>query len=187
MVYLLCYNIYVRGDKVTYKTYYNSPIGKILLVGKEGKLFGLWFVGQRYYLDNVKEELILKDDEPVLVETKKWLDEYFNGKKPSINNLSLQLTGSNFRKIVWRELCNIPYGTITTYKDIAKKVAEKNNKAKMSCRAVGGAISHNPISIIIPCHRVIGVNGNLTGYAAGVDKKVKLLKHEKVDTTKINY
>ena len=118
------------------------------------------------------------DDEKILIETKKWLNRYFNGEKPCPNELDLAPIGSKFRKNVWDILCKIPYGKVITYNDIAKEIAKKRKINKMSAQAVGGAVGHNPISIIIPCHRVIGTNGSLTGYAGGLDKKEYLLKLE---------
>lgn len=120
-----------------------------------------------------------------MIKTKKWLDRYFKGEKPQIAELDLAPIGSDFAQNVWKILCDIPYGQITTYGNIAKKVAEIMNKNTMSAQAVGGAVGHNPISIIIPCHRVVGTNGNLTGYAGGIDKKIFLLKHEQVDMRKL--
>lgn len=160
-----------------YTTYYHSPIGRLLLASKNNKLIGLWIEGQKYYLGNIKEEMQENDKETILLKAKKWLDRYFNGEKPEISELDLAPIGSEFAKNVWKLLCEIPYGKITTYGEIAKKM----NKNKMSAQAVGGAVGHNPISIIIPCHRVVGTNGNLTGYAGGIDKKIKLLEHENVD------
>lgn len=164
-----------------YKTYYNSKVGKILLASKDNKLIGLWIEGQKYYLEKLNEEIIEKDDEPILLKTKEWLNRYFQGEKPDIKELPLAPIGSDFAKHVWKILCEIHYGEVTTYKQIAIKVAKIMNKEKMSAQAVGGAVGHNPISIIIPCHRVIGTNKSLTGYAGGIDKKIKLLEHEKVD------
>ena len=114
-----------------------------------------------------------------LIQAEKWLDSYFNGKKPLINELDLDPIGTDFRKEVWEILCEIPYGKTISYKDIADRIAKKRGIEKMSAQAVGGAVGHNPISIIIPCHRVVASNGELTGYAAGIDKKKFLLKHEK--------
>ena len=168
-----------------YKSCYNSPVGKILLASKDNKLIGLWIEGQKYFLENLKEEVSKKDDEIILVKTKKWLDRYFNGEKPEISELDLEPVGSDFAKNVWLLLCEIPYGEVTTYGEIAKKMAKIMNKNKMSAQAVGGAVGHNPISIIIPCHRVVGSNGNLTGYAGGIDKKIKLLEHENVNMTNL--
>ncbi len=161
-----------------YTTYYNSPIGKLLLASKENKLIGLWIEGQKYYLSGIEEEFTKNDDEKILIETKKWLNRYFNGEKPCPNELDLAPIGSKFRKNVWDILCKIPYGKVITYNDIAKEIAKKRKINKMSAQAVGGAVGHNPISIIIPCHRVIGTNGSLTGYAGGLDKKEYLLKLE---------
>ena len=161
-----------------YTTYYNSPIGKLLLASKENKLIGLWIEGQKYYLSGIEEEFTKNDDEKILIETKKWLNRYFNGEKPCPNELDLAPIGSKFRKNVWDILCKIPYGKVITYNDIAKEIAKKRKINKMSAQAVGGAVGHNPISIIIPCHRVVGTNGSLTGYAGGLDKKEYLLKLE---------
>ena len=157
--------------------HYTSPIGDILLASRNKKLIGVWFKGQKYYLANVSDEIIEKDDE-TLIKVKKWLDAYFSGEKPLINELDLDPAGTDFRKEVWNILCEIPYGKTTTYKDIANQIAKKRGIEKMSAQAVGGAVGHNPISIIIPCHRVVGSNGDLTGYAAGIEKKKFLLKHE---------
>ena len=167
-----------------YTTHYKSPIGDILLASKNNKLIGLWLEGQKYYLSNIKEEMIEEDTE-ILVKTKNWLDRYFKGEKPSINEFDLSPSGSDFRKKVWKILCGIPYGEVITYKDIAVTIAKQKGLKKMSSQAVGGAVSHNPISIIIPCHRVVGSNGSLTGYAGGIDKKVYLLKHENVNMEKL--
>lgn len=159
--------------------------GKILLASKDNKLIGLWIDGQKYFLGNLKEEMQEKEDEIIFVKTKKWLDRYFNGEKPKIFELDLAPMGSDFAKNVWKILCEIPYGEVTTYGEIAKKIAKIMNKDKMSAQAIGGAVGHNPISIIIPCHRVVGTNGSLTGYAGGVDKKIKLLEHENVDLSNL--
>ena len=157
---------------------YKSPIGNLLLASKNKKLIGLWIENQKYYLSNLKEEIIINDKEEVLVKTKQWLDQYFEGKKPNIEELDIEPIGSDFRKQVWKLLIQIPYGTVVTYKDIAQDIAKQKGLKQMSTQAIGNAVGHNPISIIIPCHRVIGTNGNLIGYAAGIDKKRFLLKHE---------
>lgn len=168
-----------------YITHYNSPIGDILLASKNEKLIGLWLENQKYYLSNFKEELKEVEENDILNKTKKWLDRYFKGDKPKINELDIEPLGSDFRKSVWRILCNIPYGEVITYNDIAKEIAKEKGIKQMSAQAVGGAVGHNPISIIIPCHRVVGSNGSLTGYAGGVKKKKYLLEHEKVDMSKL--
>ena len=163
-----------------YTTHYKSPIGDILLASRNNKLIGLWIEGQKYYLSNLQEE-IKEEEKEILIKTKEWLDRYFKGEKPSIKELDLNPLGSDFRKSVWKILCEIPYGEVVTYKSIADIIAKQKHLKKMSCQAIGSAIGHNPISIIIPCHRVVGTNGSLTGYAAGIDKKIYLLKHERVN------
>ena len=122
-----------------------------------------------------------KDDLPVFIKVKKWLERYFNGENPSIKELPLAPQGNDFRQRVWDILCKIPYGETVTYGDIAKEIANSLGRKSMSAQAVGGAVGHNPISILIPCHRVIGVNGSLTGYAGGIERKKALLKLERGD------
>lgn len=161
-----------------YASYYKSPIGTLLIASQKGCLVGVWIENQKYYLANRKEKIVIADDNFIIVKTKKWLDRYFRGEKPNIKELDIILCGSDFRKLVWKILMNIPYGTVTTYKDIARLVAQEKKVPSMSAQAVGTAIGHNPISIIIPCHRVVGKDGSLTGYAGGIEKKRYLLKHE---------
>ena len=162
-----------------YTTHYKSPIGDLLLASKDNKLIGLWIEGQKYYMSNFLEEMKENDNDKTLLKAKKWLDRYFNKEKPSIKELELNPMGSEFRQAVWKILCEIPYGKVTTYKEIAEEIAKQKGINKMSAQAVGGAVGHNPISIIIPCHRVVGTNGDLTGSAGGLDKKIYLLEHEK--------
>lgn len=168
-----------------YTSTYQSPIGNLLIASKDNKLVGLWMENQKYYLSNFKEEIVETENLEILVKTKKWLDRYFNGEKPNINELEINPVGSEFRKSVWEILKNIPYGEVITYNDIAKELAKQKGIKKMSAQAVGGAVGHNPISIIIPCHRVVGTNGSLTGYAGGIKKKIYLLEHEKVNMDKL--
>ena len=137
--------------------------------------------GQKYFAGTVKEEMTEDRELCIFKNTKDWLDRYFAGKKPNSSELLLAPLGGEFRQGVWEILCQIPYGRLTTYGDIAKKMAKNMNRETMSAQAVGGAVGHNPISIIIPCHRVVGTTGSLTGYAGGIDKKIWLLKHEGVD------
>lgn len=158
---------------------YSSPLGEIRLASDGENLIGLWLKGQKYFCDSVKGEEFQRGELPVFDKISMWLDQYFAKEKPPIGNLPLAPKGSWFRQEVWRLLCEIPYGETTTYGDIAKRMAVKMNRATMSAQAVGGAVSHNPISIIIPCHRVLGAGGKLTGYAGGLDKKIWLLEHEK--------
>lgn len=168
-----------------YTSYYESPLGKILLASQDNKLIGLWLEGQKYYLDSLAGERKENDQAEIFVTTKQWLTRYFAGEQPDIKELELAPRGSEFRQKIWKLLCEIPYGETTTYGELAKKMAQILNKEGMSARAVGGAVAHNPISIIIPCHRVIGTNGGLTGYAGGLDRKIKLLELEQVDMTDI--
>lgn len=161
--------------------HYNSPLGDILLASKDNKLIGLWIEDQKYFLSSIKEEIQENSNDGVLLATKSWLDRYFNGQKPNIDELNLSPIGSDFRQAVWKILCKIPYGETITYNDIAKEIARQRKIKKMSAQAIGGAVGHNPISIIIPCHRVVGTNGNLTGYAGGIEKKIWLLRHEHVN------
>lgn len=163
--------------------YYKSPIGGITMASDGESLCGLWFDGQKYFESTVNgetEDKIL----PVFEQTKKWLDIYFSGDEPDFTP-KLLLDGSDFRKAVWDILLTIPYGSVMTYGEIARLMAKKRGVEKMSAQAVGGAVGHNPISIIVPCHRVVGTNGNLTGYAGGIDKKISLLKIEKTDMSKM--
>lgn len=168
-----------------YSTTYPSPIGLLTLAGDGENLVGLWMEGHKYHGVLSSEALTEKDDIPVFTATKKWLDRYFAGEKPSLFELPLAPAGSEFRREVWALLCEIPYGEVTTYGSIAKEIASRKNKERMSGQAVGGAVGHNPISIIIPCHRVVGSSGSLTGYAGGVPTKIKLLELEGVDLSRL--
>lgn len=164
-----------------YSTHYKSPVGEILLVSDEKNIIGLWIDEQKYTENTMPKDIIEKDDVPVLQEGIAWLDDYFAGKKPKLSRLPLAPIGGEFRQQVWKILAEIPYGELTTYGRVAKEVAKRMGKDRMSAQAVGGAVGHNPISIIIPCHRVVGTNGSLTGYGGGIEKKVKLLEHEGAD------
>ncbi len=168
-----------------YSTKYLSPIGNIMLASDGDNLIGLWLEGQKYFARTVTDEITEKNDLPVFILTCSWLDKYFSGQKPTISDLPLAPRGGDFRKDVWDILCAIPYGEVITYGEIAKMIATRLNKASMSSQAVGGAVGHNPISIIIPCHRVVGANGSLTGYAGGIDKKITLLEHEGIDMSQL--
>lgn len=166
-----------------YSTNYDSPMGRLTLVSDGEHLTGLWMEGQKYFAATAKDGMEEKDL-PVFAAAKKWLDGYFGGKRPAINLLPMAPAGSEFRRAVWDILCDIPYGACTTYGEIAGKVAAQMGRKSMSGQAVGGAVGHNPISIIIPCHRVVGSGGSLTGYAGGIDKKIELLRHEGVDLSR---
>lgn len=180
-----------------YFSTYNSPIGKILIASDEKTLCGLWFFEQKYFPEKFKEfeklskpndsqteKFVQKDELPILIKTKKWLDVYFSGKKPTFTPPIAFENASDFQQKVWEILLEIPYGKTITYKDIAKRI-EKETGKKASAQAVGGAVGRNKISIIIPCHRVLGANKNLTGYAGGIKRKIALLQNEKIDTTKL--
>lgn len=167
---------------MTYIQHYDSPLGGILLAADEIGLTGLWFDGQKYFARGLSNERI-EQEPPVLAEAKRWLDIYFTGKEPDFTP-PLHPTGSEFRKAVWEILLQIPYGQTTTYGEIARQLAEKQGLARMSAQAVGGAVGHNEISIIIPCHRVVGTNGSLTGYAGGIHKKEQLLELERADMSR---
>ena len=166
---------------MTFIQHYDSPLGGILLAADEIGLTGLWFDGQKYFARDLPAERVERST-PVLSEAKRWLDVYFTGKEPDYMP-PLHPAGSAFRQSVWDILLQIPYGQTTTYGEIAWQLAEKQGLPRMSAQAVGGAVGHNEISVIIPCHRVVGTNGSLTGYAGGIDKKVKLLEWEHADMT----
>jgi len=161
---------------------YRSPLGILTMASEGDNIIGLWLSGQKYFAATIKEECVNKRL-PVFDKVVAWLDCYFGGNAPTII-LPLAPHGTTFQQQVWRILTAIPYGKTTTYGEIAKQLAGETGKERMSAQAVGGAVGHNPISIIIPCHRVMGANGNLTGYAGGIDKKIKLLEFEHVDTSK---
>lgn len=159
--------------------HYASPLGGILLAADEIGLTGLWFDGQKYFARDLPVERT-EQETSVLTEAKRWLDVYFDGREPDFMP-PLHPIGSAFRQSVREILLQIPYGKTMTYGEIARRLAEKQGLSQMSSQAVGGAVGHNKISIIIPCHRVVGTNGSLTGYAGGIGKKVKLLELEHAD------
>lgn len=154
-----------------------------MLAADETGLRGLWFDGQKYFARSLPAEHI-EQNTPAITEAKRWLDIYFAGKEPDFLP-PLHPKGSAFRQSVWEILLKIPYGQTITYGDIARQLAAKRGLANMSAQAVGGAVGHNEISVIIPCHRVVGANGSLTGYAGGIDKKIKLLKLERADMAQL--
>ncbi len=164
---------------MTFVQHYNSPLGGILLAADEIGLTGLWFNGQKYFARSLPAGYT-EQNTPALSEAKRWLEVYFTGKEPDFMP-PLHIVGSAFRRAVWEILLQIPYGKTTTYGEIARQLAEKQKLPRMSAQAVGGAVGHNEISIIIPCHRVVGTNGSLTGYAGGIDKKIKLMELEHTD------
>lgn len=157
-----------------YISHYRSPLGDMLLAADDAGLTGLWFEGQKYFalgLDKVHEER----EVPLFDVAKGWLDRYFSGKEPDFS-VPLHFTGTAFQNEVWEILCTIPRGQTMTYGEVAERLAGK--RGGMSPRAVGGAVGRNRISILVPCHRVVGADGSLTGYAGGLDRKRALLTLE---------
>lgn len=163
-----------------YFTTYTSPLGEILLASDDEGLTHLAFDGQKYFpaLTGSHES----PTHPILVSVQRWLDHYFAGENPDFTP-PLHASGSDFQRAVWQLLLAIPYGETTTYGAIAQEIARLQQRPRMSAQAVGSAVGHNPIGIIVPCHRVVGASGSLTGYAGGLDKKIALLKLEGVETS----
>lgn len=168
---------------MTFLQHYDSPLGGILLAADEIGLTGLWFDGQKYFAQDLLTEQA-EQETSILGTAKRWLDIYFSGQEPDFTP-PLHPTGSAFRQSVWSILLQIPYGQTTTYGEIARQLAQAQGLPRMSAQAVGGAVGHNEISIIIPCHRVVGTGGSLTGYAGGIDRKRKLLELEHTDMTNL--
>lgn len=162
---------------MTFIQHYDSPLGDILLAADEAGLTGLWFEEQRHYAATLPEDVQTKEM-PALMEGRRWLDIYFAGNEPDFTP-PLHPIGTPFRMAVWHILLEIPYGATTTYGAIAKRLAKERGLPQMSAQAIGSAVGRNPISLIIPCHRVIGRNGRLTGYAGGLHRKASLLALEK--------
>lgn len=166
-----------------YTYHYNSPLGGIMLAGCEDGLTGLWFDGQKYFAATLSKQHKERHI-PVFNEATRWLDIYFSGKEPDFTP-PLKLSGTPFRRAVWDILLTIPYGHTMTYGEISDIMAKQKGVYKMSAQAVGGAVGHNPVTLIVPCHRVVGAGGNLTGYAGGTDKKLRLLKLEGADISSL--
>ncbi len=160
---------------MTFCTFYPSPVGRMLLASDGRALTGAWFLGQKYFPAAPMTE---DGSLPVFARTAAWLDGYFAGEEPDPRALPLAPAGSDFRQLVWELLLTIPYGETATYGALADKAARRLGRYTMSAQAVGGAVGHNPISVIVPCHRVVGADGSLTGYAAGIAVKSWLLQHE---------
>ena len=156
---------------------YESKIGLLYLISDGESLIGCYLEGQKYFPNNI-DNYYMNEELSILVKSKSWLEKYFNGENPSIDEILLSFNGTEFRNTVWGLLKEIPYGEIVTYRHIAEKIAKAKGLETMSAQAVGGAVGHNPLLIFIPCHRVIGVDGSLTGYAAGLENKRFLLNLE---------
>ncbi len=157
-----------------YSTNYISPIGEMMIVSDGEAICGVWFYGQKHFKSSINDEIIEDSDLAVFSDVFNFFDDYFQGLNPEIT-FPLRPHGSEFRKKVWKILTQIPYGETLTYGEIASMISPT-----MSAQAVGGAVGHNPIAVLIPCHRVLGANQKLTGYAAGIDKKIELLKVENI-------
>lgn len=151
---------------------YESPLGRMLLAADDGGLTGAWFYGQRYFARGLDDaEKNVEAEAPALTAASRWLDAYFAGERPGVTDVSLAPRGTAFQRRVWSALLAIPYGETRTYGELAAEL-------RSSPRAIGTAVGRNPISVIIPCHRVVGADGSLTGYAGGLDRKRALLELE---------
>lgn len=166
---------------MTYKTHLKSPLGTLTLASDGESITGLWIDGQKYGFATLEKNAQEQSDLPVFAQAADWLSAYF-AHRPLPAMPPLAPHGSPFRELVWQELREIPFGHLTTYGNIGKRIAQKTGRP-VSAQAVGGGVGHNPISVLIPCHRVVGAGGNLTGYAGGLDKKIALLTLEGVDLT----
>lgn len=162
-----------------FRKQYNSPLGEMMMLSDGAGLTNLNFIDDKFYPADLVRQ-VQEAQLPVFDATAKWLDAYFAGRDPgALPPLALQ--GSEFRRQVWQLLLQVPYGGLTTYKELAQKIAAQRGSTNMSAQAVGGAVGHNPICIMVPCHRVIGTSGSLTGYAGGLWRKEKLLQLEQID------
>lgn len=162
---------------MVFTQHYESPLGGITLAGEGEALTGLWFDGQAHFAETLNQAHTEKDL-PVFRDSVRWLDLYFSGMIPDfIPKLNLRTTP--FRRTVWEILLTVPYGATVTYGEVAARAAEKMRLPRMSAQAVGGTVGHNAVALIIPCHRVVGADGSLTGYAAGVSRKAALLEMER--------
>ena len=168
-----------------YAAEWQSPVGRLTLASDGEHLTGVWMEGQKYFGGAIAGQFCPREDLPVFDRTREWLERYFAGEQPRPEELPLAPVGGEFRQRVWKLLCEIPYGQVTTYGALARRLAEELGRESMSAQAVGGAVGHNPISIIVPCHRVVGANGSLTGYAGGVAVKRQLLEHEGADLARL--
>ena len=168
-----------------YFTKYISPIGELVLASDGKGLTGLWMDGQKYHGGKILDGASEKEDVTVFKEVKRWLDDYFAGRNPSIKGIHLAPIGKEYQQDVWNALCDIPYGETTSYGRIRDKVAKIQGNEGLTNRNIGWAVGHNPISIIIPCHRVVGYDGNLTGYAGGIERKIQLLELEGTDMSRL--
>lgn len=178
-------NKYHSGKEMPVYSYHtcNSPVGKLTIASCGDVIVGLWIENQRYFMDVLQGKTCREEKTEAIRCAMDWLDRYFAGENPPADDLPITFIGSDFRREVWQILREIPYGKVITYGDIAGRIAARRGIGMMSARAVGGAVGHNPISIIVPCHRVVGAGGKLTGYSGGVGIKAKLLALEGADVS----
>ena len=156
--------------------YYDAPYGRYVMAAEDGALTGLWLEGQKYFPSDLPAPS--DGESEIFAHTRRWLDAYFAGRQPDVSALPLAPKGSAFAQSVWQLLLEIPYGHTVTYGQLAERLARRRGLSHMSAQAVGGAVGHNPISVIIPCHRVLGAKNQLTGSAGGLDVQTFLLKLE---------
>ena len=161
-------------------TYRHDALGELTVASDGEVIVGLWMEGQKYFASRLPQPFARNDSLPALVQARSWLDRYFAGVQPDPLELPLAPRGTAFQRRVWGILAQIPYGSLRTYADIADQIAREDG-TRCSARAVGAANGKNPLSIILPCHRVVGAHGSLTGYAGGIERKLWLLRHEGVD------
>lgn len=169
-----------------YKSTYESPLGQIVIVSDDETIKGVWFADQKYFASNYDLDTAIDQETPVISQTKSWLDAYFAGENPPVDTSILNPEVTPYRQQVLDALLNVPYGQTISYQEIADQVAINTPGKRGSARAAGGAVGHNPISILIPCHRVVATNGALTGYAGGIDRKIALLALEGFDQSKLD-
>ena len=158
--------------------FYDAPYGRYVMAAEDGALTGVWLEGQKYFPSDLPAPS--GEEAEIFARARRWLDAYFAGKQPEVSALPIAPKGSDFAQSVWQLLLEISYGQTVTYGQLAKRLAEQRGLAHMSAQAVGGAVGHNPISVIIPCHRVLWAKNQLTGYAGGLEVKTFLLKLEGV-------
>lgn len=173
-----------KKDTETYTQFYDSPLGELAMTSDGGALIGLGLAPQQAAVAAIAGTCPQEKSLPIFQDTARWLDSYFQGRAPSFTP-KLKLSGSDFQKRVCEIMLTIPFGETVTYGEIAAQIARERGIPRMSAQAVGGAVGANPILLIVPCHRVIGAGGNLTGYGAGIERKIQLLKLEKVDMTNL--
>ena len=169
-----------RKESMHYLSHYESPLGAMTMASDGEHLTGLWFDGQKYDRSTISDEAVVQPLLPVFTQTARWLDAYFEGTDTGFTP-PIRVEGSDFKKMVTAIMLSIPFGATSTYARIATEVARRTGRRHMSAQAVGGAVGHNPIALIVPCHRVLASDGSLRGYAGGVDRKEWLLKMEGVN------